>query len=86
MFALRLDSQGEMNTAGFLELPEPIRIAGVAVISVGLPEPTAPPTDAPEVVDPTEFPSEEPMEDPSLAPTDDPAAEVTDEASPEPTP
>lgn len=78
MFALRLDSQGEMNTAGFIELPEPIRVAGVAAISVGLPEPTAPPTDAPEVVAPTDIPSEAPMEDPSIAPSD--------EASPEPTP
>jgi len=77
LFALRLDSQGEMNSAGFIELPEPIRIAGVTAVSIGLPEPTIPPTDAPEeeVID--ELPSEEPVEESEVGPTDMPSEEPT---------
>ena len=80
-YALRLDSQGVMITSGFTELPEQIRIAGVAAVSEGLPEPTIPPSDAPAEVVPTEFPSDEPTEMPS----EEPMEEVTDVATPEPT-
>ena len=80
-YALRLDSQGVMITSGFTELPEQIRIAGVAAVSEGLPEPTIPPSDAPAEVVPTEFPSDEPTEMPS----EEPLEEVTDAATPEPT-
>jgi hypothetical protein len=80
-YALRLDSQGAMILSGFTELPEQIRTAGVTAVSVGLPEPTIPPSDAPAEVSPTEFPSDEPTEMPS----EEPMEEVTDEATPEPT-
>jgi ABC-type phosphate transport system substrate-binding protein len=72
-YALRLDSQGVMIVFGFTEIPEQIRTAGVATVSEGLPEPTIPPTDSPEVEVPTEVPSDEPIE------------EVTDSGTPEPT-
>ena len=77
LFALRLDSQGEMNSAGFVEIPEPIRITSITAISIGLPEPSIPPTDAPKVEAPTEFPSEEPVTDPSMFPSDSPVPEPT---------
>ena len=80
-FVLRLDSQGVMIVSGFTELPEQIRTAGVAAVSEGLPEPTIPPSDAPEAEVPTEFPSDDPTEFPS----DEPMEEVTDAATPEPT-
>ena len=80
-YALRLDSQGVMIVAGFTELPEQIRTAGVAAVSEGLPEPTIPPSDAPEAEVPTEFPSDDPTEFPS----DEPMEVVTDAATPEPT-
>jgi ABC-type phosphate transport system substrate-binding protein len=80
-YALRLDSQGVMTSFGFTEMPEQIRLAGLAGVSQGLPEPTIPPSGAPEEVleevptdESTEMPSEEPLE------------EETDMASPEPTP
>jgi ABC-type phosphate transport system substrate-binding protein len=72
-YALRLDSQGVMIVFGFTEIPEQIRTAGVATVSEGLPEPTIPPTDSPEVEVPTEVPSDEPIE------------EITDSGTPEPT-
>jgi hypothetical protein len=84
-FALRLDSQGVMIVAGFTELPEQIRTAGVAAVSEGLPEPTIPPSDAPEAEVPTEFPSDDPTEFPSEEPLEEDAEEVTDAATPEPT-
>jgi hypothetical protein len=62
-----------MIVFGFTEIPEQIRTAGVATVSEGLPEPTIPPTDSPEVEVPTEVPSDEPIE------------EVTDSGTPEPT-
>ena len=80
-FVLRLDSQGVMIVSGFTELPEQIRTAGVAAVSEGLPEPTIPPSDAPEAEVPTEFPSDDPTEFPS----DEPMEVVTDAATPEPT-
>ena len=80
-YALRLDSQGSLPVAGFFEIPEQIRTAGVDAISQGLPEPSIPPTDAPAEVVPTEFPSDEPTDMPS----EEPAVEVTDAATPEPT-
>jgi hypothetical protein len=70
-----------MTSYGFTEMPEQIRLAGLAAVSQGLPEPTIPPSGAPEEVleevpadESTEMPSEEPLE------------EETDMASPEPTP
>jgi hypothetical protein len=84
-YALRLDSQGVMIVAGFTELPEQIRTAGVAAVSEGLPEPTIPPSDAPEAEVPTEFPSDDPTEFPSEEPLEEDAEEVTDAATPEPT-
>ena len=80
-YVLRLDSQGVMIVSGFTELPEQIRTAGVAAVSAGLPEPTVPPSDAPEAEVPTEFPSDEPTEFPS----EEPLEEETDAATPEPT-
>ncbi len=76
-YALRLDSQGVMITFGFTELPDQIRVAGGEAISQGLPEPTIPPSDAPQEV-PLEFPSDDP--------TEMPLEEETEMASPEPTP
>jgi len=84
-YALRLDSQGAMILAGFTELPEQIRTAGVAAVSEGLPEPTIPPSGAPADVAPTEFPTDEPLEDPTDMPSEEPLEEVTDAATPEPT-
>jgi ABC-type phosphate transport system substrate-binding protein len=84
-YALRLDSQGAMTTYGFTETPEQIRTVGVAVVSDGLPEPTIPPSDAPEAEVPTEESSEEPIEDPTDLPFEEPLEEVTDAATPEPT-
>ena len=84
-YALRLDAQGVMTAFGFTETPEQIRTAGVAAVSVGLPEPTIPPSDAPETEIPTEEPSEEPVEDPTDMPSEEPMEEVTDAATPEPT-
>jgi hypothetical protein len=76
-FVLRLDSQGVMIVSGFTELPEQIRTAGIAAVSEGLPEPSAPPEGSIET-GPTEFPSDEPLEE-TLE------EEVTDAATPEPT-
>jgi hypothetical protein len=61
-YALRLDSQGVMIASGFTETPEQIRLAGVAAVSQGLPEPTIPPSGAPEEVleEETEMASPEP--------------------------
>jgi hypothetical protein len=84
-YALRLDAQGAMTTYGFTETPEQIRTAAVAAVSEGLPEPTIPPSDAPEAEVPTEEPSEEPLEDPTDMPSEEPLEEVTDAATPEPT-
>jgi hypothetical protein len=72
-YALRRDSQGVMIVSGFTELPEQIRVAGVEAVSQGLPEPSIPPTDAPEEV-PTDEPTEMPLEN------------ETEIISPEPTP
>jgi len=72
-YALRRDSQGVMIVSGFTELPEQIRVAGVEAVSQGLPEPSIPPTDAPEKV-PTDEPTEMPLEN------------ETEIISPEPTP
>ncbi len=49
-YALRLDSQGSMTYFGFTETPKQIRVAGVAAVSQGLPEPSIPPSGAPEEV------------------------------------
>lgn len=76
-FVLRLDSQGVMIVSGFTELPEQIRTAGIAAVSEGLPEPSAPPEGSIET-GPTEFPSDEPLEE-TLE------EQVTDAATPEPT-
>ena len=58
-YALRLDSQGVMIAFGFTEMPEKIRLAGVAAVSQGLPEPSIPPSDEP-LQDETEIASPEP--------------------------
>jgi ABC-type phosphate transport system substrate-binding protein len=84
-YALRLDSQGAFTSYGLTELPEQIRVAGVEAVSQGLPEPTIPPSDAPEAEVPTEDPTEEPLEDPTDMPSEEPLEEVTDAATPEPT-
>ena len=88
-YALRLDAQGAMTTYGFTETPEQIRTVAVAAVSEGLPEPTIPPSDAPEAEVPTEEPSEEPLEDPTEMPEEElleeDTEEVTDAATPEPT-
>ena len=78
-YALRLDSQGLMITAGYTELPEGIRTAGIDAVSKGLPEPSIPPTDAPAEVAPSVMPSDE------ATPMDMPTEVPTDEATPEPT-
>jgi hypothetical protein len=57
-YALRRDSQGVMIAFGFTEMPEKIRLAGVAAVSQGLPEPSIPPSDEP-VEDVTEITSPE---------------------------
>jgi hypothetical protein len=73
-----------MITYGFSETPEQIRLAGVDAVSQGLPEPTIPPSDAPEEVV-TEEPDVEPTEMPSEETVEEPLEEVTDAATPEPT-
>ena len=73
-FALRLDSQGALDTAGFMSLPEALRIDATTAVSKGLPEPSAQPTDA-------VIPSEAPATDqPTSVPTDI----ATDAATPMP--
>jgi hypothetical protein len=88
-YALRLDAQGAMTTYGFTETPEQIRTVAVAAVSQGLPEPTIPPSDAPEAEVPTDESSEEPLEDSTVMPEEElleeDAEEVTDAATPEPT-
>jgi hypothetical protein len=79
-YALRLDAQGAMTTYGFTETPEQIRTVGVTAVSEGLPEPTIPPSDAPE-----EVVTEEPLEEVTDMPSEEPMEEVTDAATPEPT-
>lgn len=79
-YALRLDSQGVMTAFGFTEMPEQIRLAGLTGVSQGLPEPTIPPSAAPEE-DLEEVPTDEPTEIPS----EEPLEEETEMASPEPT-
>ena len=87
-YALRLDSQGAFTSFGLTELPEQIRVAAVDAVSQGLPEPTIPPSGAPEE-EISEEPSEEPLEDPTDMPSEEPleedTEEVTDSATPEPT-
>jgi hypothetical protein len=80
-YTLRLESQGLMITAGYTELPEGIRTAGIDAVSIGLPDPTIPPTDAPVEVVPTDMPTD----DPTDMPTEEPAVDATDAATPEPT-
>jgi hypothetical protein len=58
-YALRRDSQGVMIAFGFTEMPEQIRLAGVAAVSQGLPEPTIPPSEVP-LGEETEMASPEP--------------------------
>jgi hypothetical protein len=88
-YVLRLDAQGAMTTYGFTETPEQIRTVAVAAVSQGLPEPTIPPSDAPEAEVPTEEPSEEPLEDATDMSEEEfleeGAEEETDAATPEPT-
>ena len=72
-YALRLDSQGSMTYFGFTETPMKIRVAGVAAVSQGLPEPSIPPSGAPEEV-------------PANGTTEMPLEEETQMAIPEPTP
>ena len=81
-YALRLDSQGVLTLAGFTELPESIRIAGVDAVSQGLPEPTIPPSDAPTTED---VATEEAVPTDEATPMDMPMDVPTDEATPEPT-
>ena len=80
-FVLRLDSQGEFVAAGHNQVAEQIRQQLLEIVSVGLPEPTIPPSDAPE----EELVTEEPIEDPTDMPSEEPIEEVTDAATPEPT-
>jgi ABC-type phosphate transport system substrate-binding protein len=58
-YALRRDSQGVMIAFGFTEIPEQIRLAGIAAVSQGLPEPSIPPSDEP-LEEETEMASPEP--------------------------
>lgn len=58
-YALRRDSQGVMIAFGFTEMPEQIRLAGVAAVSQGLPEPSIPPSGEP-LEDETEIATPEP--------------------------
>jgi hypothetical protein len=80
-YVLRLDSQGEFVAAGHNQVSEQIRQQLLEIVSVGLPEPTIPPSDAPE----EELVTEEPTEDPTDMPSEEPIEEVTDAATPEPT-
>jgi hypothetical protein len=69
-----------MITYGFTETPEQVRLVAVDAVSQGLPEPTIPPSEAPE-----ETVTEEPDVDPTEMPSEEPLEEVTDAATPEPT-
>jgi len=80
-YVLRLDSQGEFVASGHNQVSEQIRQQLLEIVSVGLPEPSIPPTDAPE----EEIVIEEPTEDPTDVPSEEPLEEVTDAATPEPT-
>ena len=84
-YALRLDSQGVMITSGYTEVPEQVRLVAVDAVSIGLPEPSAPPEGSIES-GPTEFPSDDPTAFPSDEPSEDTLEEeVTEAATPEPT-
>lgn len=88
-YALRLDSQGVMLLSGYAEIPEQVRLIALDAVSIGLPEPSAPPEGSVET-GPTDFPSEFPSDDPTAFPSDEPLEEpleeeVTDAATPEPT-
>jgi hypothetical protein len=80
-YVLRLDSQGEFVAAGHNQVSEQIRQQLLEIVSVGLPEPSIPPTDAPE----EELVIEEPTEEPTDIPSEEPIEEVADAATPEPT-
>jgi hypothetical protein len=84
-YALRLDAQGAMTTYGFTETPEQIRTVAVAAVSQGLPEPTIPPSDAPEAEEPSDEPLEDPTEMPEEELLEEDIEEETDAATPEPT-
>lgn len=84
-YALRLDSQGVMITSGYTEVPEQVRLVAVDAVSIGLPEPSAPPEGSIET-GPTEFPSDDPTAFPSDEPLEETLEEeVADAATPEPT-
>jgi hypothetical protein len=83
-YALRLDSQGVMLLSGYAEVPEQVRLLALDAVSIGLPEPSAPPEGSVET-EPTDFPSEFPSDDPTAFPSEEPLEEVTDAATPEPT-
>jgi hypothetical protein len=83
-YALRLDSQGVMLLSGYAEVPEQVRLIALDAVSIGLPEPSAPPEGSVET-GPTEFPTEFPSDDPTEMPSEEPMEEVTDAATPEPT-
>lgn len=84
-YVLRLDSQGEFVAAGHNQVAEQIRQQLLEIVSVGLPEPSIPPTDAPEEEIVIEEPIEEATDMPSEEPIEEPLEEVTDAATPEPT-
>jgi len=73
-----------MITSGYTEVPEQVRLVAVDAVSIGLPEPSAPPEGSIET-GPTEFPSDDPTEFPSEEPLEEDAEEETDAATPEPT-
>lgn len=77
-YALRLDSQGVVTTAGLTAVPEALRQDATTAVSQGLPEATAQPTEV-------AIPSEEPVEEmPSDMPSQEATADATDIATPEP--
>jgi hypothetical protein len=84
-YALRLDAQGAMTTYGFTETPEQIRTVAVAAVSQGLPEPTIPPSDAPEAEEPSDEPLEDQTDMPEEELLEEDIEEETDAATPEPT-
>jgi hypothetical protein len=73
-----------MLLSGYAEVPEQVRLLALDAVSIGLPEPSAPPEGSVET-EPTDFPSEFPSDEPTVMPSEEPMEEVTDVATPEPT-
>lgn len=86
-FVLRIDSQGEFVSLGHNKIADSMRYKLIEIVSVGLPEPSIPPTDAPEEEVTDELLEEEPLDESTDLPTEELIEEeATEGATPESTP